>query len=227
MTMHLKQKDVVKLLPTWTFPSSHFAPTWGGTYGYHLGVVEQIHTGDHNKDNHIAVVKWDSGFTGNFPESALAVMTNDERDIALDEQASGFPIDRDIWALIQTNRGNFGLNVIECCPFGRKDQKNLQWVVGGTRMALSSPDNSDYNLVATVLSYPDYHEYKVSKLFTAATQIHTLWDLPELDALPLPLPEFPSISAASKTAPKSGPSICFFHLPLNLIDYSDYPSAVT
>lgn len=219
--MFLKPNDSVRLLPTWIHDLPE-APVWGGAHGYHIGSVKKIITHEHNDKKHVAIVEWDNNEAGSFPESALAETTLEERDIALDFRR-GVPIDRDIFVLIKTSRQNFGLNYIERNPY--KKDPTSKFLVGTSHRVMGNVSNSNWNLVNSLLSSPDYLEMRVDSLYQAAQAIYNLWELPRLASLPLPLPEYPSIHKAAETSP-GGPCTLFFHLPENVNDYSDNPKAV-
>jgi hypothetical protein len=222
--MHLKKNDFVKLLPGWALDSSVTSPIWGGPYGYKLGRVLKTVTGEHDRTKHVAIVEWSSGSKVSYPEAALSVADASERSVALDADSPTGPCLKDIWVLIKTSAGNFGLSVVECFPCGLRE-RGVKYSSVVSQQVLPTIDNSDYNLIATFMSHGDYTETKTQSLFTAAQHIFAIWGLPELKDLPLPLPEFPTLREAAAYAPKDGPGVLFFHLPKSMMDYSDAPPA--
>lgn len=220
--MKLKVDDRVKLLPQWAIGKATIAPYWGGPKGYVLGTVKKTLTGAHDRRAHVADVTWDDKTESSLPEEALEVATDDEKDISADATMSIGPIDRDIWCLIRTSIGGFGLSVIESMPFGTKE-RSAKYVTGVSRLT-TDVVQSDYSIVATLLGQSDYREYRSTCLFDAANFIFEEWGLPDMGHLPLPLPDYATIHAAAKSCPATFiAASLFFHLPRNLIDYSDYP----
>lgn len=222
--MHFKKTDRV-VLPQWSFDQGKHRPVWGGPEGYHIGVVEKIQTHDHDQSKHMVLVNWDNGEFAAFPESALRKATNDEVDVSLDARHLASGIDRDVWVLIRTTAGNFSLNVIEVDPFSSRpaeDRKKAPFVLGSTRCILRTVENSDYNLVGDLIMAADFIDSVWQTLFEAAQKLFEVWELPALESVPLPLPEFTSVREAAASAPP-GAAVLFFHLPQALKDYADTP----
>lgn len=224
--MNIQKGDLVKLMSWRNWISQEDkdkAPfVWGGPRGYNIGEVLRTVTGLHDKSQHFATIRWPDGSLTDLKESDLALA--DERDMAVsedDRQPDIGPVDKDIWVLIRTSLGNYSLAVIESLPFGNKDAK-CRYVMGTSRNILNSVINTDYNIVGASLSQCDWTERRFGSLFEAATMIHTIWDLPELESLPLPLPTFNSIKEAAETCPPNAPAgILFFHTNRKLADFSE------
>lgn len=196
--------------------SSKAQPIWGGLQGYQVGVVNKTITGLHDRKDHRVVVKWPSGEEYPFPEENVAIVTDIELDMSRDVKAGKPPVRDDIWCLIRTSAGGFGLAVIEVQPFS---DKSVKYVCSTSKLALPAVTGTDYNIVDIFLSNPDYNEVRVSELFSAAQHIYEVWDLPPLVDLPLPLPKFDSIRQAADKAP-DGPAVCFFHTEHSLAEFT-------
>lgn len=222
--MNIKKGDLVKLVSwtSWINKEDHNKPAlvWGGPAGYKLGEVMKTVTGLHDPAQHFVSVRFPDGNIVDLKADSIALADADDNDIAQDF-AADTPLGRDVWVLVRTSLGNFSLSVIEALPFGDKD-KACRFVVGTTRNVLTSTHGADHSLIGHALSQIDWTEKRFSSLYDAAASIHTIWDLPECESLPLPLPFFDSIHEAAESCPKTtGPCILYFHTPHALADFSE------
>lgn len=194
---------------------------WGGPSGYKLGTITKTVTGIHDAAQHYCAVTWPNGDSVQLHPDSLELATTDDKDVVADCTTMKGPIKDDIWVLIRTSHRNFVLNVIEALPFGDADS-SAKYVLGVTKFTLPNLEQSDYNLISYSLGQHDWSEKRTSDLFTAVNQIYMMWDLPPLEAVPLPLPSFSSIKdAAASCPPDASPAILLFHTPHKLADFSE------
>lgn len=223
--MQFKKGDLVKLVSWKHWLANDDAGKtpliWGGPSGYKMGTVVKTFTGDHDSSRHHLAVSFSNGDTVDLVEGQLESVDVDDKQIAINSTMLSGPVSRDIWILVRTTQGNWGLNVIEVLPFGSADI-NARYVSGISRFKLPNIDQNDFNLVSHMLAQQDYEEKRSSELFTAANQVFLAWDLPPLDAVDLPLPRFTSIREAAASCPADAKTaVLFFHTPHILSEYSD------
>lgn len=197
------------------------APIWGGLHGYQVGVVNKTLTHDPDPEKHSVIVRWgehESEFSPEFLEDA----TEGDKDVAYDF-ASGFILDQDVWVLVKTPEGGLGLSIVETNMMASvNNPDNKPYIVSVSKQLLKKDVQSNGSIINAFLSSVGSHEARSATLLGALQLVYEWWELPELTSVPLPLPEFLTISQAASTVPDCGDksAALMFHLPKNLLNYA-------
>lgn len=222
--MKFQKGCFVKLKDTFLGRDFDESPIWGGPCGFIGGTVTKTFTHTHDATTHEAEVEWYNGKIGRFKDGELTNLTDDESRFSRDQIACKGLLDKDIFILVKTASGRYSLNVIESVGsfssnLPRPDEP--KYTTLATRHALITADATDMVLVAKTLSFPDLVQRKAVGLFGAYAHWFNTWSIAVPRSVYHPLPQFKSLKEAAEASPKDVKgAYAFFHLPLNLCDYS-------